>query len=316
VLGVIDARGAGEFQAALTQLAGGLAKPLTALREDLLDVLAELEAGLDFAEEDLQFISPEALEQSLSHAEEVTRNALAQLATRSSGLPAPIAVIVGPPNVGKSSLFNALAGADKALVSHLPGTTRDYLAVRLNLDGVEVELIDTAGVDPNLELPWPDRMAQQRTAQHQHSAAVRIVCCDAGQHTSVNLPDIAAVHTAEIRVVTKIDSAPHVSIPAGVVATSSRTGQGLAELRGRLRAAAIATSCGQTVIGTAARCGESLRLAQQHLQHARLLCRDLGQEELIAAEIRRALMELGSVVGTVYTDDVLDRVFSRFCIGK
>ncbi len=159
VLGVIDAGGADELQAALAQLAGGFARPLHQLREDLVQLLAELEAGLDFVEEDIRFISQQAVLARLESAGSLLATVTQQLASRYAARELPQVALVGPPNVGKSSLFNALVerfgdndGSKAkrtmpALVSARRGTTRDYLTAMISLDGVRCELVDTAGVD-------------------------------------------------------------------------------------------------------------------------------------------------------------------------
>ncbi len=147
VLGVIDANGPRDLQLALAQLAGGLAAPLHGLRSQLLDLLAHLEAGLDFVEEDIEFISAESLRAQLQSAAEQVDLLLSRLDQRMSAGEAPRVVLVGRPNVGKSSLFNALCGGPAALVADLPGTTRDFVRGMIDLGGVRCELIDTAGVD-------------------------------------------------------------------------------------------------------------------------------------------------------------------------
>jgi len=316
VLGVIDARGEQEFRSALAQLAGGLAKPLHALRTDLLDVLADLEAGLDFVEEDIEFISADTLLARLSQAVQIAQAALAQLELRREGIAVPTVVLLGPPNAGKSSLFNALAGQEHAIVSSVPGTTRDYLSARLHLDGIEVELIDTAGMEHQPDSSRPESVAQQLTAQQEIHATIILRCSDS--HTSVassvehNPPN----NTITLNIVTKVDDPSAIGNRDDAILTSSYTGRGLNELRSHIRTAIINSQAGQGVIGTAARCRDSLLAAIADLNQAAELAAIPGHEELIAAEIRRSLGELGKVVGAVYTDDVLDRIFSRFCIGK
>ena len=147
VLGVVDAVDRRQLDVALEQLAGGLSHPLHALRDDLLNLLADLEAGLDFAEEDIRFVSSVELDRRLAGAAEKLDRLSARLSMRGEAHTAARVTLVGSPNVGKSSLFNALARQSAALVSPLPGTTRDYLAARIDAGGLTVELIDTAGRD-------------------------------------------------------------------------------------------------------------------------------------------------------------------------
>jgi tRNA modification GTPase len=341
VLGVIDAGDPHELHVALEQLAGGLARPMHRLRDALLELLAHLEAGFDFADEDLSFITRGELDRQLAGAENSVAAILRQMASRSEPIDTVRAVLVGRPNTGKSSLFNALAGDQAALVSEHPGTTRDYLVAELNLNGVRCRLIDTAGtsvedrgarneqreagkesaaVHGAVNCPI-DQATESATAEQRRAADVQMLCLD-----STRLLDDwernELANTSEGRrfvVLTKCDAPRRTefALSGSPIETSSVTGNGMATLREELRRQTLAVSgnAGDVVAGTAARCAESLRLAGESLKRARLVA-VAGQEELAAAEIRTALEELGKVVGAVYTEDVLDRIFSRFCVGK
>jgi tRNA modification GTPase len=345
VLGVIDASDQRELQVAAAQLAGGLAGPLHHLRDVLLELLAHLEAGFDFADEDLSFITAEQLQARLEEAAENVARLAAQMESRGTVQTAVRAVLIGQPNTGKSSLFNALTRKEHALVSDTPGTTRDYLVAELDFDGRKCQIIDTAGfhdtlgdcpnfrVSENGTVPFtpqtPELAAQAVAAEQIARAHVRLLCLDASRPLDFwEQAELACVDSHRIVVWTKIDVAlPDVCSTAlrrsstheqPTVLTSSVTGQGLDLLRMELRWMAISAEsvCGDVVASTAARCRESLDRAGASLQNARDLCRSNSGEEFIAAEIRMALDELGKVVGAVYTDDVLDRIFSRFCVGK
>lgn len=332
VLGVIDAADARQLDAALAQLAGGLSRPLDRLRDDLLDLLAHLEAGLDFADEDLPFIAAAELDRRLASAGRRVAAIEEQLGSRRESAAAIGAVLAGRPNSGKSSLFNALAGralagrapagSPGAMVSPLPGTTRDYLVAELDLEGVRVRLIDTAGMAPESTMENGDveRAAQAMAAEQNRQAQVRILCLDSTRPMDAWERDRLAVCAAPscLPVLTKCDARPGLDSAVDAIRTSAVTGEGLDALRNSLRAAAMALSGsgGDAVAATSARCGESVRMAAACLDRARQLVLDGGVEELVAAEVRLALDEIGRIVGAVYTDDVLDRVFSRFCIGK
>lgn len=320
VLGVIDAADPRELQVALTQLAGGLAGPLQELRDQLLDLLAQLEAGFDFADEDLPFISAEELQQQVTAAAGTIARLADQMASRREATDLVRVVLRGWPNTGKSSLFNALAERDGAIVSDIPGTTRDYLTAELDLDGIKCLLVDTAGV----ELLSAERSgglretAQTVTERQTRQAQVQILCLDSTRPLNPwEGVQLTRDGQAPLLVLTKTDAPRRTDLVPHAVETSSITGQGLDLVRRRLRDLVLAAqaSGGEVVAGTAARCRESLRLAGQCLERAGELAR-LGGEELVAAEVRVALEELGKVVGTVYTEDILDRIFSRFCIGK
>ncbi len=325
VLGVIDAADSNQFDAALAQLAGGLAGPLHRLRDDLLDLLAHLEAGFDFADEDLPFITREHLDGQLAAAARTVTALVRQMQSRSEAGNLARAVLVGWPNTGKSSLFNALSGRIGALVSDHPGTTRDYLTTELDLGVVECLLVDTAGVEPDPWQPDPARPAdelrqavQAASAGQTRTAQVRVLCLDSSRPLNGWEHDrLASEPAGRMVALTKADLPPRTDFSGRAIATSSLTGEGIDVLRSRLRDAILAAQApeGDVVAGTAVRCRESLRLAAESIGRARRLARADG-EELVAAEIRVALAELGQVVGAVYTDDVLDRIFSRFCIGK
>ena len=321
VLGVIDAAGPAQLDVALDQLAGGLARPLTDLRETLLNLLAHLEAGFDFADEDLPFITPDELAEELEAACHCVASLVGKMQSRHATADLIRVVLVGWPNSGKSSLYNALIGCTGAIVSPEPATTRDYLTAELGLDGAGCLLIDTAGVEPDVSGPDAEvrQSAQQATDGQSRSAEVELMCLDSTRPlNSWELARLALDLSSRIVVLTKTDlpSATDFAVPALLV--SSLTGAGLDELRDRLRDAVLTARSSDTgvVAGTAVRCRESLNLTAESLDRALSITRTDAAEELVASEIRIALAELGKVVGAVYTDDLLDRIFSRFCIGK
>ena len=164
VLGVIDAVDRKPLEAALAQLAGGVSKPLSELRETLLNLLAHVEAGLDFVEEDISFIAQSELSDTLFHAQKTVETLLAQISARTTTNELPRVVLLGLPNVGKSSLFNALVGRSSSIVANQPGTTRDYLTAIVEFEGVKCELIDTAGIECGAPITSLEQSAQQASA--------------------------------------------------------------------------------------------------------------------------------------------------------
>ena len=319
VLGVIDARDRGELDVALAQLAGGLAGPLGALRDRLLDLLAHLEAGLDFVEEDIEFISAGDLDRQLLDASRQIDALADQMQRRGMTNSLPRVVLIGEPNAGKSSLFNALRGTRSALVSDVAGTTRDYVSGVVRCGQIEVELIDTAGIDRRHAEGSIDAAAQSVAHAQGEQAALTLVCVDASRPaTQWERNQLSRVGDGGERQIvwTKCDLASDVSATADGIHTSSYTRKGIEELKAAIEAALSQQSAEVAVVaGTAARCRESLLLAAGSLRRARNAAVELG-EEFAASEVRSALDDLGRVVGAVYTDDVLDRIFSRFCIGK
>ena len=329
VLGVIDARGQRDLDTALSQLAGGLSRPLLELREQLVQILAELEAGLDFAEEDIQFIGQNELSRLLGAARQTVAAALGQMSDRAESSEVPRVALLGAPNVGKSSLFNSLVESSQAvpstirsIVSRNAGTTRDYVTAVVDFGGLVCELIDTAGDDLAVASDSIDHLAQAMTDEQRKRADLRLLCIEAANSELVE-NDLAAFKTQDAEdqlvVLTKSDTVARPIITTGsAVACSSQTGEGLDAVRQQIVRLLQQNRGydGSTVATTAARCAESLRRADEALERSLDLCSRLGVEELIADEVREALYHLGCVVGTVYTEDILDRVFSQFCIGK
>lgn len=320
VLGVIDAQDDRQLKVALTQLAGGLSRPLHALRDELLRLLAHLEAGLDFVEEDIEFISSAQLSADLQRIQARLESLQAQLRGRTwEGQQHPRVVLWGRPNVGKSSLLNALTDQPLALVSAVAGTTRDYVTATLDLGTLTCELWDTAGL--HLSDDPLEEAAQQVARRGAEQAQLRLLCLDAQRPPDswerAQLEHLAR-DSAMVAVVTRCDLPAGWQPPAEAVCTSSRSGSGIEALRQRLRdwfAESLATHS-DAVVGTAVRCGTSLQQVAQAVARAADLAAAHTGEELVAAELRWALDELGQVVGVIYTDDLLDQIFSRFCIGK
>jgi tRNA modification GTPase len=319
VLGVVDAQGEQQLQTALAQQAGGLAQPLSRIRERLLSLLADLEAGLDFVEEDIEFVSRLDVARQLDDALRLVARTAVQLTSRRRSDELARVVLTGQPNVGKSSLFNALSRSGSALVSDTPGTTRDYLVAELDPGSCRCQLVDTAGHQSPEAAGEIGRTAGGLAARETESCDVQLLCLDASRPpNSWERGQLAANHAPRrLVVVTKCDLARAADLPADAIATSAVTGAGLDELRCRLARLLADEGPAESAVGlTVERCAESIRAARESLERAVELNAEAAGEELVAAEIRSALTELGKVVGAVYTEDILDRIFSRFCIGK
>lgn len=319
VLGVIDARDGRQLNAALRQLAGGLAQPLQALRERLLNLLAHLEAGLDFVEEDIQFIGRREIARELAESLQRLAAIETQLQTRADARVKPRVVLVGAPNAGKSSLFNRLAGGN-ALVSSQRGTTRDYVSAEVRFGQLAVDLIDTAGQDLAQANDEVGRRSQQIAIDRSREADLVLWCIDSSGSAAENIWNRHVESgVGELTVLTKCDlpgTTQHLCSSA--LCTSAVTGVGLAELERAITEYFSDSShvSGIAIPATAARCRESVWLAREALVRAAEIHDARGGEELLAVELRCCLDELGAMVGAVYTDDILDRIFSRFCIGK
>jgi tRNA modification GTPase len=310
VLAVIEAGSREELKQALAQLAGGMTRPLTELREDLLNLLADVEAALDFADEDLQFVEQTELLKRLAKGLALVTLLRKQLDQRAVTARPFCAALAGRPNAGKSSLFNALAGAAAALVSPQPGTTRDYLVRRLDVGGMTVELIDTAGLRPDAN--GVEGQAQQLGREQVRQADLVLLCVEGGTPTAEEQRMLAGHQPPVVGVATKCDLAPP---PPGWLATSAVSRAGLPALR-ELLAERARQQQRPALAPSLSRCRHHVDACLEHLRRAHAIALHEDPPELLALELRGALDELGATVGAVYTDDLLDRIFSRFCIGK
>lgn len=319
VLGVIEATDDEQLRTALTQLAGGLSRRIAELRESLLLDLADLEAGLDFVEEDIEFVHRDQLRARISQALELTTALLRQSDTRMVSGSRPRVVLAGLPNAGKSTLFNCLVGEQRAIVSEQAGTTRDYLSAAIGWEGVSLELIDTAGADSSVE--GVARQAETMRSEVLEQSDLVVWC------TSVAISDAErqldqefrrkalTPGTACLEVRTQCDRG---SGAEGNLLVSARTGVGVELLKTQIRRhlSHRAAHHGEWLATTAARSRDSLERCVSGLESALAAMGGQVGDELLSLELRGALDALGEICGQVQTDDVLDRIFSRFCIGK
>lgn len=341
VLGVIDACEQEQLQRALQQLAGGISGLIAEVHSNLLDLLADLEAGLDFVDEDIEFVSAEEVARRLTAARSTVEQLRRQATDRMTSHGAVRIVIAGLPNAGKSTLFNALAGEEAALVSEQVGTTRDYLRAELEWDGLSVELIDTAGREQRGDVPTSSadsRLAalSQQLREDQIQRADLVVWCTPADLDPGSIPldarlcaELPSTRRPVLPLVTKCDLGPAdarigtsgfgpSSPTAQALPVSAATGEGLDALRAQIADALSARDAGAGgLLGTtAARCRNSLDAAAAALDRAFEAQETGAGDDLLAAEVRDALHHLGEIAGAVYTEDLLERIFSRFCIGK
>jgi tRNA modification GTPase len=311
VQAVISAGNRDDLTQALAQLAGGVTRPLEGLRDDLLSLLADVEAQLDFSEEGLEFADVKQTLLRLAKGMAQLTTLQRQLDQRATSERLFRAVLIGEPNAGKSSLFNALGGT--ALVSPQPGTTRDYLVALVEMDDVVIELVDTAGwqeVDDAI-----GRQAQSLSQSQSHDADLLLLCVEAGKAGSRPSPwgrGDGSNGVPNLYLATKCDLAEPA---AGMLATSAVTGHGLPELRSRI-AEHAKTRRQPPLAPSLSRCRHHVAIGLDHLRKAHSIFLFEEPPELLALELRGALQQLGEMVGAIYTEDLLDRIFSRFCIGK
>jgi tRNA modification GTPase len=308
VADLIEASSREAARGALRSLTGEFSAAIESLRLQLVELRALTEAQLDFPEEELDALHREDAAQRLAriHAalDEVLEKSR-QGALLRSGV---YAVLAGPPNVGKSSLLNRLAGEERAIVTPIPGTTRDVLREPVQIEGVALVLADTAGLRAcGDEI---ERLGMQRTRAELERADVVLAVHEAGSHPDAAAP---ASPAARIEVYNKSDLHPGFVPPAGAIAVSAKTGAGLDLLRKAILQAAGWTATGESVFLARERHLRALARAREHLSSASA---QTERWELFAEELRLAHQALGSITGAFGADDLLGEIFGRFCIGK
>ncbi|MGI9467977.1 MAG: tRNA modification GTPase [Rubripirellula sp.] len=333
VLGVIEAEQRGTLDHALRQLSGNLSQPLERMRSTLLDLLADVEAGLDFVDEDISFISDQDLVDRLSAIAVELEQTLRLMQNRGGGSARITVALCGPPNAGKSCLINRLADQQVAIVAPVAGTTRDTVTVDIEFEGNHLTLIDTAGIEEAETEVSLRSQAQSRRSTSE--SRVRLWCVDSSSDdfaaNAIELEELANrtrnPKTIDLWVATKMDAVMDSTLNSGPnlpeinppwIQCSALNGDGIDRLK-----KSICENLKQhdaeeigSVVGTAARCSQSLHQAIAAIQQAIQLTTHQEGHEFVSAELRTVAQCLGEVTGTVYTDDILDRVFGRFCIGK
>jgi tRNA modification GTPase len=324
VADLIDASTELAARSAVRSLAGEFSQRVHALTAALIELRTLVEATLDFPEEDIEFLQQADAAGRLHRVQ----HDLAQLLTQTrqgavlrDGLNV---VLVGAPNVGKSSLLNALAGEEVAIVTAIPGTTRDRIVRTLAIDGIPVNVIDTAGLRATAD--EVERIGIDRTLAEieRADAVVHLVDASAPQAASDVLPSVQARIGRGVPLLTvlnKIDLVAMAPSHSGDrVALSAKTGAGVDLLRAALKRIAgwERDTRGETLIIARMRHVHALQLASSHLEAAArhvAAGRD-APLELFAEELRLAGNALGTITGEISADDLLGAIFSRFCIGK
>jgi len=312
IMDIISARTAPALRAAAHQLEGRLGKEILALRDTVLEVVAHIEAWIDFPEEGIDPLTGHNLLAKINAALERTERLLST-ADEGRILREGIRVaIVGLPNAGKSSLLNRLLGMDRAIVSEVPGTTRDTIEESACLRGILFRLTDTAGLretnDP------VEREGVARSGRAMESADLVLHIFDASATTPP-----APLNDREILVANKCDLLPSGSKKhTGAILVSSLTGEGFDALLDAMTNAngSKHASTGDSLAAINARHKALLESAATSLLSAAKLVQTSAPPELAAVELRSSLDALGQIVGATDTEDILGEIFSRFCIGK
>ncbi|MEW5766592.1 MAG: tRNA uridine-5-carboxymethylaminomethyl(34) synthesis GTPase MnmE [bacterium] len=326
VIDLIRAQTEAGAKIALHHLEGDLFREVSSIREELISLLAEVEASIDFPEEDLDFLKESELSERIMTAQ---KRLIKLVETAKGGRiirEGLATVIVGRPNVGKSSLLNALLGEDRAIVTPIPGTTRDTIEEIINLKGIPLRIIDTAGLRPVGDMVEEEGL--RRTKRSLQQADLILLVLDAS--TRLTLEDKEIISQVKGRkgivVLNKSDCPRLIEVEelekllpnhrSTHISAIHRTG--LDDLR---EAVARTVLGGEIVVGEGLmvsnlRHQQALASAARSLKEASRTVADRGSPELIALDLREAADQVALISGETVTEDILDRIFANFCIGK
>jgi tRNA modification GTPase len=321
VMDIIRAKTDLAHKSANEQLLGGLSAEIFVLRNALISIIASVEAGIDFPEEDIETENGKPLQEEVSRVREGIDGLLSSASCGRILRDGFATAIIGRPNVGKSSLLNALLRQDRAIVTEVPGTTRDVLEEYVNVAGVPLRILDTAGIRHSHDVV--EQEGVRRTLAAIESADIVLAVLDGSQPLA---PEDRRVLDAvkgknAIAVINKSDLPMKLDAggnPLRQVAVSCRTGAGLEDLRQSI--ANIVKSgikeSREHAWAVNHRHKAALEQARESLDKALASVRSGLSPEFVALDLRCALDSLGLIIGATYTDDILDRIFNDFCIGK
>lgn len=310
-------------QLAMNQMRGGFSDELKTLREELVHFASLIELELDFSEEDVEFANRPQLLALLDKIEKKI-SALCESFRLGNVLKNGVStVIAGRPNAGKSTLLNALLNEERAIVSEIPGTTRDTIEETLVINGIAFRMTDTAGIRQATDLI--EKKGVERTMQKIEQAAIVIYLFDAENMSLAEVEeDIKSLKKDEstpiLPVANKVDTGNYAETFKaidGLIFISAKTGKGMAGLKKQLYDKALqGRNTNEGVILSNARHYEALQATLKNLQAAQTGIEKKLSGELVASDIRSALNHLGEITGEVTTDDLLGNIFGKFCIGK
>lgn len=318
VADIINSRTEASLRGARNQLDGLLSQKVNFLRNSLINTSSLIELELDFAEEDLEFVS---FDQVLKQIDEIESEIDRLISTYSFGRIIKDGInvaLVGKPNVGKSSLLNYLLKEKRAIVSEIPGTTRDIIREEVNIDGILFTLYDTAGIritDDEIE-----KEGVNRSVETIKNADVVVFLNDAQKGISNKLFEKLKTLTDEKRIIialNKIDLTPDSKFACDIK-ISAKTGEGIDRLFSILKQKALGseTYSEKSAIVSNIRHFEALKKTKEFLQNARNSIQQKFSGEFIAVDLRNAESSLGEIIGRVTSDDILNNIFIKFCIGK
>jgi tRNA modification GTPase len=328
VIDLIEAETAAAAKNAMAQLNGGLRRPLEQVQDVLLDVTSRFYAVVDYPDEDIEDIRPEQVASALDAARaSLTR--LLGTCQRGKVLRSGVrTAIVGRPNAGKSSLLNALAGYDRAIVTDIPGTTRDTVEESVLCGGVLLRLVDTAGIRDTADVVEQLGVERSRAAMEQADLVLAVVDSSVPPTAEDEaILTLAARHPAWILVGSKFDlpsaPAPFLSFgdgqraPAAAVSVSSVTGEGLADLEAAVSALFPAGDPGEAgSLLTDQRQEEAAQRARDAVRRAKSALDGGLTPDAVLTDAEEALDAIGELTGRTAKEEIVSRIFSRFCVGK
>jgi len=327
---LIEAQTLTQARQAASQMGGALSRRVAPIKQSLVELIALLEAGIDFGEDDVD-ITPQA---------EIARR-IDDLLPPLASLEASFArgrivhdgltmAIVGRPNAGKSSLFNRLVERDRAIVTAIPGTTRDLVTERISLDGIPLELVDTAGLRDTLE--EIEQLGIERSRQALADAAIVLIVLDATQPLNLeertllaavqNRSALVAINKSDLasdpqgQTVVHIDESAAAEFHLPAVPTSALTGEGINALRDRILQLATGGAAAEPGLLTNLRQQQTIITARAALEDGWRANENNIPHEMILLDLYRSLWALDSLTGQTTPDDILNLIFSTFCIGK
>jgi tRNA modification GTPase len=310
---LINAGTAQAARAALRSLSGTFSKSIEALAAQLVRLRLHVEAAIDFPEEEIDFLSDAVLLKRLdecAQAFDVLQGQAKQGRVLRDGFQL---VIVGKPNAGKSSLLNTLSGQDAAIVTEVAGTTRDILREQIDIDGLAVELVDTAGLREDPDRVEAEGIRRARAALKSADAVLWIQ--DASDQSPGELDEAIPSDVPVTVVLNKIDLAPEAACE-GAIRLSAKTGEGLSGLRKHIRGLAGYENQGEGAFTARKRHMQALAVAAEHFRTGMAALQTSAAGELLAEELRLSHRALGEITGAMSSDELLGKIFSEFCIGK
>jgi len=314
---LIDATTLYQARIASSQVDGAVSKRLAPVKEQLLQLIALLEAGIDFAEDDIDVAAPD---QILARLHPVRASVEALIRSFSYGkmvFGGFALAIVGRPNVGKSSLFNRLLEQDRAIVTDIPGTTRDTVSETAAIGGIPVRLLDTAGIRAGQDLV--ETLGIERSWQALADADLSLIVLDASDGiTGDDRMLIERAPGSRIVVANKIDKSTGQELPEDAIRVSALTGEGIDELRSQILQAVSPDSDYAQEAGfiTSIRHEQLLRESLEALNSTQRAVQVGIPHEMILLDLYAALTPIDAITGATTADDILNRIFSTFCIGK